>query len=69
MNIIGQKIKQLREQQGLTQEQFVARLNVEGWDISRGTYAKIESQCRRVVDSEIPKLAVALNADINELFE
>jgi len=48
MNLIGYAIKTLRIAKGLTQEQLVAKCNLVGWDISRGTLAKIESKVRRV---------------------
>jgi transcriptional regulator with XRE-family HTH domain len=69
MNIIGPRIKELRDAQGLTQEQLTARCNLIGWDISRGTLAKIEAQVRRVTDDEIPLLAQALKVSINQLYK
>src|SRR5690554_496977 len=68
MNIVGPAVRHLREQQALTQEQLVARCNVLGWDISRGTLAKIEAQVRRVVDSETVWLAAALRVPVEQLF-
>jgi hypothetical protein len=69
MNIIGPRIKALRESQGLTQETLTARCNLIGWDISRSTLAKIEAQVRRVTDDEIPLLAEALQVSINQLYK
>ena len=51
----------------LTQAQFVAKLNVAGWDLSRDTLAKIESQTRWVADFEILKLAEGLGIEGAEL--
>ena len=48
---------------------LVARLNVQGWDISRGTYAKIEAQVRWIADSEIVRLAEALHLTPCDLFK
>ena len=45
-NLVGPVIRELREQGGLTQPMLVARLNLAGWDISRETLAKIESQAQ-----------------------
>lgn len=59
-NIVGPVVRQLREQQRLTQPELAARLNLAGWDISRETLAKIESQIRWVADFELLKLADAL---------
>lgn len=69
MNMIGPRIKELRESQGLTQEELTARCNLIGWDISRSTLAKIEAQVRRVTDDEIPLLADALKVSIPQLYK
>jgi len=68
MNTVGPRVRQIREQQKLTQEQFVARCNVQGWDISRATLAKIESRVRRVTDFEVLMLAKCLKVEVGELF-
>lgn len=68
MNIVGKKVKYIREKQSWTQEQLVAKCNLIGWQISRSTLAKIESNVRRVTDIEVEKLSLALNVSVNELF-
>lgn len=68
LNVIGPKVRQIRESQGMTQETLAARCNVLNWTISRGTLAKIESQVRRVTDEEVALLARALNVDIEQLY-
>jgi transcriptional regulator with XRE-family HTH domain len=62
-NIVGPVVRELRESQGLTQQMLVARINLLGWDISRETLAKIESQVRWVADLELVQLAEALKVD------
>jgi transcriptional regulator with XRE-family HTH domain len=69
MNIIGPQIRRLRELNNMTQEDLTAQCNLLGWSISRGTLAKIESQVRRVTDSEVALIAKVLNVDISELYE
>ena len=69
MNIIGPQIKRLREQYNMTQEELAAQCNLLGWNISRGTLAKIESQVRRVTDSEVALIAKVLKVDISALYE
>jgi transcriptional regulator with XRE-family HTH domain len=69
MNIIGPQIKRLREQNNMTQEELTARCNLLGWNISRGTLAKIESQVRRVTDFEGAVIAKVLDVDISVLYE
>jgi transcriptional regulator with XRE-family HTH domain len=66
-NIVGPVVRALREKMGMTQAQLAAKLNVAGWDVSRETLAKIESQIRWVADFEIVKLADGLVIDAPEL--
>lgn len=58
------QVRRLREQPSMTQEDLAARCNLLGWNISRGTLAKIESQVRRVTDDEVALMAEALKVDI-----
>lgn len=68
MNVIGPQIKRLREQNNMTQVDLTVRCNIIGWSISRSTLAKIESQVRRVTDSEVELMAKALKVDISKLY-
>lgn len=68
MNVIGPRVRQLRESQNLTQDELAARCNLIGWSISRGTLAKIEAQVRRITDSEVALLATALKVDVAVLY-
>ena len=68
MNIVGPAVKEIREEQGLTQEVLAARCNILGWDISRSTLAKIEVRLRRVKDTEAVILAQALNVTVSRLY-
>lgn len=69
MNIVGPRVQQIREDQHLTQSELVARCNLLGWDISRGTLAKIEARVRRVTDQEVLLLARALKVSVERLFD
>jgi transcriptional regulator with XRE-family HTH domain len=62
-NIVGPVVRELREKQGLTQAQLVAKLNLAGWDVSRDMVARIEGQIRWAADFEIVKLAEGLGLD------
>ena len=68
MNYIGPRIREIRIEKTLSQKDLTAKCNVLGWDISRGTLAKIESKNRRVSDIEVLYLAKALGVDIDTLF-
>jgi transcriptional regulator with XRE-family HTH domain len=53
----------------MTQDELAARCNLLGWNISRGTLAKIEAKVRRVTDAEVVLLANALQVEVNELYQ
>jgi transcriptional regulator with XRE-family HTH domain len=57
----------LRNAASLSQSDLAARCGVLGWDLSRETLAKIESQIRWVADFELVCLASALRVDVKEL--
>lgn len=67
--MIGPRLRSLREAEGLTQAEFAARLQLAGWDISRETLAKVESQVRCVTDRELVRFAEALEVEPNELLK
>ena len=67
-NIIGPQVRRIRDSKGMTQDALAAKCNLIGWDISRGTLAKIESQVRRITDDEVELLASALEVEINQLY-
>ncbi len=69
MNQIGPTVRRLREKKGWTQEQLVAHCHLLGWEISRGTLAKMESQVRRITDIEVALLAQSLKVSVNQLFD
>lgn len=69
MNLIGSTINLLRKNKKLTQEQLAAKCNLLGWNISRGTLAKIESNCRCISDAEVYLLAQALQVSVELLYE
>lgn len=45
-HVVGATIRKLRNSQNLTQGMFSARCGVAGYEITRGTLAKIEAQIR-----------------------
>lgn len=67
-NVTGRQIAKLRAQKGLSQDGLACRCQRAGWDISRGTLAKIEAGIRCVSDQEILLLAKALEVSVAELF-
>ena len=67
-NVVGAQIRQLRTAANLTQDAMAARCGVAGWDVSRGTLAKIEAEVRCVNDAELFLLARVLKCDLTALF-
>jgi transcriptional regulator with XRE-family HTH domain len=67
-NLVGPQIRQLRAKMDITQPMLVARCQLVGWDISRETIAKIESQIRWVSDFELLGFAKALDVPISDLW-
>ena len=57
---VGQQIRLLREELGLTQEQLSARLQVRGCDMTRSALAKIEVGQRHIYAQELRCLRDAL---------
>jgi len=68
LNLVGPKVRKLRIQQDWTQDALAAKLQVEGWDVSRESLAKLEAQFRRVPDCELLFLAKVLGVEIVDLF-
>lgn len=67
-NIVGRQVARIRNEMALTQELLAARCCVAGWDISRGTLAKIEAGVRCVSDREVAMLAIALKTPVHKLY-
>lgn len=65
---IGQNIQQLRKKSGLTQDQTIAQLQVLGIEISKSTYAKIETNRMNIKVSELIALCKIFH-DIADFFE
>lgn len=61
-------MRKLRDQRGWTQEILAGKLQVFGWDISRESLAKLESQSRRVPDGELLILAKFFGVKMDDLF-
>lgn len=50
---IGQNIQRLRKKAGLTQDQVIAKLQLRGVNISKSSYAKIETNRMNIRISEL----------------
>ena len=66
---IGRRIAALRKAVGLTQDQTVAKLQIMDIEISKSTYAKIETNRMNIKVSELVALKEIFNVDFNAFFE
>lgn len=68
-NICGQKIRALRKERGITQEQLGARMQVRGIILDQRAISRIESGKRVVADYELRALARVFGVKMEELLE
>lgn len=66
---IGQNIRRLRKDAHLTQDQAIAQLHIMGIEISKSSYAKIETNRMNIKVSELIALMTIFNVDISEFFK
>ncbi|MBQ3136509.1 MAG: helix-turn-helix transcriptional regulator [Clostridia bacterium] len=63
-NLCGDKIRQARQKQRLSQSDLAARLQVAGVIIERDSISRIEAGTRFVADYELKIIAEVLNVDV-----
>lgn len=68
MNMIGDQVKKLRRQKGLSQQALSDKLETLAVYICRGSISRIEEKRRTVTDIELYGLAKILETSIEDLF-
>ena len=68
-NIIGNKIRTLRKQTGLTQKELAEKLQLEGHEVADLTVLRIEQGKRFVPDYEVAILADFFGITTDELLK
>lgn len=68
-NIIGNKVKALRQKQNLTQKALAEQLQLMGYDFSDLTILRIEQGKRFVPDYEVAALAEFFKVTADELLK
>ncbi len=63
MNVIGQRIKKLREERGITQEAMAHQL-----DVTQSNYGRLEKDDRRLNVVKLLKIVTILNVNIAYIF-
>lgn len=67
-NIVGSQVRKIRVAKGWSQATLSATCQRQGWDLARGTLAKLEAGIRGCSDTEVVFLALVLGVDVQELF-
>ena len=65
---IGRNIQRLRKAAGLTQDQTVAKLQLIGLNISKSTYAKLETNRMNIKVSELVAMKEIFRAEYQDFF-
>lgn len=66
---IGENLRLIREQRGMTQDEVAAKLQLLGCDITRSAVAKIEVGQRHLYPDEIVLLKQILNVNYDDIFK
>ena len=67
-NLIGNKVRELRKQKHLSQQQLAERLETMAIYICRGSISRIEDGSRTVTDIELYGLSQVLSTPIQDFF-
>ncbi len=65
---IGNNIRRLREQAGMTQDTLAAKLQLSGCDITRSAVAKIEVGQRHLYPDELMLIKQILHVEYEDIF-
>ena len=68
-NMVGKNIERMRKERGISQKDFIAKIQVMGCDMNPTSYSKLEGQLRNATDKEIFIIAKILNVPMEVLFE
>lgn len=68
-NIIGEKVAKERKDKGLSQKDFLAKLQIKGIELSASGLSKLEGQLRLVTDKELVAIAAALKVPTDKLLK
>jgi len=66
-NICGNKVRELRQEKGLSRDYLATQLQLRGVDISQDTLAQIENGARYVTDKELVAFVRVLGVGVEVL--
>ena len=67
-NLIGKKVRILRKEKNMSQQELSAKLETLAIYICRGSISRIEDQSRTVTDIELYSLSQVLSTPIEDFF-
>ena len=68
-NMVGENVRKLRIQRGMSQQALSEKLETLAVYICRGSISRIEDNQRSITDIELYGLAKVLNVSIEDLFK
>ncbi len=68
-NMVGRKVKELRKEKNMSQQELSAKLETLAIYICRGSISRIEDQSRTVTDLELYGLSQVLATPIEDFFK
>ena len=68
VNIVGKRVEELRKVRGISQKDFISKMQTMGCDINPTSYSKLEGQVRIATDKEIYVIAQILGIALDDLF-
>ena len=68
-NMVGENVRKLRIQRGMSQQALSEKLETLAVYICRGSISRIEDNQRSITDIELSGLAKVLNVSIEDLFK
>ena len=68
-NLIGENVRRLRKENGMSQQQLSVKLELLGVYVCRGSISRIEDRTRTVTDIELLALSKVFGVDLTELFK
>ena len=69
MNLIGTRVKKIRIQKHMSQQEVSNKLELLGVYVCRGSMSRIEDLSRTVTDMELYALSIVLDVPVEQLFD
>ena len=68
-NMVGKNIERMRKERGISQKDFIAKIQTMGCDMNPTSYSKLEGQLRNAYDKEIFVISKILGVKMEDLFQ